>query len=434
MSPIAMPPRGCASGTALPVGLKRPGAPWPAIDGGERLREKGTRNAVTGIEKMSDEKSGALAEGAARWLAAWDEQGWHRTATAGDEAGARWLAGEAAVLGVEPLFEEFSLDRLDPVAAYLELDGERLPAVPVFDAPATRGDGISGALGPIGSDAAIGVAELSPRAVYTPEYERLRRGTTHRGLVILCTGAQPGMGPLNAERFREPYGAPAIHLASEARETVLAAAARGTVARLVAHSTRTPAQGHNLLVTMRSRDRERPPVVIMTPRSSWWQSTAERGGGIVCWLEALRALVAAPPACDVVFTANSGHELGHLGLDDFLARRPGWERHATWLHFGANLGAAGGDLSVLSASDDLRALTAAALSQAGQEPDHLAPRTTVPSGETRDIHRAGGRYTTLVGSNPWFHLPQDRWPHAVDAAAVACIAAGAARLALTLTR
>jgi hypothetical protein len=382
---------------------------------------------------MSDERLGVLAERAARWLAAWDGQGWHRTATSGDEAGAGWLAGEAAALGVEPFFEEFSLDRLDPVAVYLELDGTRIPAVPVFDALATDGNGISGVLGPIGRDAAIGVAALSPRAVYTSEYEKLRRSGAHRGLVVLCTGAQPGMGLLNAERFREPYGAPAIHLASEAREAVRAAAARGTAARLVAHSTRTPTRGHNLLVTMPGRNRERPPVVIMTPRSSWWQSTAERGGGIVCWLEALRALVAAPPACDVVFTANSGHELGHLGLDDFLARRPGWERRATWLHFGANLGAAGGNLSVMSASDDLRALAAAVLSQAGQEPDHLAPQRVVPSGETRDIHRAGGRYITLVGSNPWFHLPQDRWPHAVDTAALARIAAGAARLALALT-
>jgi len=99
--------------------------------------------------------------------------------------------------------------------------------------------------------------------------------------------------------------------------------------------------------------------VVMTPRSSWWQSTAERGGGLVCWLESLRALIAAPPACNVIFTANSGHELGHLGLDDFMVRRPGWERPiseggATWIHFGANIGAADGELSLQSASDDLR--------------------------------------------------------------------------------
>jgi hypothetical protein len=61
----------------------------------------------------------------------------------------------------------------------------------------------------------------------------------------------------------------------------------------------------------------------------------------------------------VIFTANSGHELGHLGLDDFMVRRPGWERPiseggATWIHFGANIGAADGELSLQSASDDLR--------------------------------------------------------------------------------
>ena len=41
---------------------------------------------------------------------------------------------------------------------------------------------------------------------------------------------------------------------------------------------------------------------------------------------------------------------------------------------------------------------------------------------------------TLVGSNPLFHLPQDRWPHAGDASAVARIAAAASRFVVALTR
>ena len=76
----------------------------------------------------------------------------------------------------------------------------------------------------------------------------------------------------------------------------------------------------------------------------------------------------------------------------------------------------------------------AELARAGGAPDAVAPKTLVPSGETRDIHRAGGRYVTLVGSNPWFHLPQDRWPHAVEADAVTRIAAAAAALVVDLTR
>jgi hypothetical protein len=64
---------------------------------------------------------------AAKWLAAWDAQGIHRTAMAGDEAGADWLIREAAALGAAaPACEEFALDRLDPIAAYLEVDGVRI--------------------------------------------------------------------------------------------------------------------------------------------------------------------------------------------------------------------------------------------------------------------------------------------------------------------
>ena len=110
------------------------------------------------------------------------------------------------------------------------------------------------------------------------------------------------------------------------------------------------------------------------------------------------------------------------------------EGGATWIHFGANIGAAGGELSLQSASDELRQLTAAELVRAGQAPDVVAPKTLVPSGETRDIHRAGGRYVTLVGSNPLFHLPQDRWPHAVDADVVTRVAAAAAAVVVKLTR
>lgn len=372
---------------------------------------------------------------AATWLQAWDSQGTHRTATHGDTAGAEWLEREATALGAHVIVEAFALDRIDPIACYLELSGSRIDGVPMFDAPTSGPDGIAGTLGSITSDADIGVAELSPQAVYTGEYRALREHARHRGLVIICKGEQPGMGLLNAEQFRQPYGLPSIHVASDARDAVLAAAN----ARLVARTSRTPSRAQNVVVGIPGRDRTRPPLVVMTPRSSWWQSTSERGGGLVCWLETVRALIASPPSCDVVLTANSGHELGHLGLDDFVARRPGWDRPiaqggATWIHYGANLGATGGKLSVVSTADDLRAQAAAELTEAGQPPDTMVPKSLVPSGETRDIHRAGGRYLTLVGSNPLFHLPQDRWPHAVDVAAVARIANAATRMVVALTR
>ncbi len=383
--------------------------------------------------------SNAAVARAAGWLTAWDSHPVHRTGTAGDVAGAAWLMSEVEKLGVQPVLEEFTLDRLIPIASYIEIDGIRIEGVPVFDSPATPAKGVTGRLGPLGSAAAIGVVELSPHAVYAPEYDQRRREARHEAVVIVSNGARPGLALLNAERFRAPYGAPAIQVPSAAHDAVFAAAERGNHARVVAESRRTPSRAANVLVNIAGREPHRAPVIVMTPRSSWWQSTAERGGGLACWLETIAALLQAPPTPDVVFTANSGHELGHLGLDAFIARRPGRELSvemggAVCVHYGANIGAEGGELSVLSAAPDLAALAAEELTSAGSPPGRIAPPNLVPSGETRDIHRAGGHYVTLVGTNPWFHLPEDRWPHAVDAVAVARIAAGAAAMVLRLTR
>jgi len=366
---------------------------------------------------------------AATWLAAWDGQGTHRTGTPGDRAGAEWLAREAAALGAIVTAEEFDLDRLDPARVYVEIAGTRIAGVPVFDAPPTGIDGIEGRLG---SD--IAVAELSPRAVYSGEFEDRRRGPRHHAMIVICAGEAPGLALINAEKFNAPYGAPAIHVPSEARELVLAH--HGEPARLVSYSRRATAKAVNIVAALPGRASGRPPLVVMTPRSSWWQSTAERGGGLVCWLESLRALIREQPSRDIVFTANSGHELGHLGLDDFVSRRPGWDQPggAYWVHYGANLGAVGSWLSLVSNADDLRRLGLAALTRADQPPDDIPWPTQPPSGETRDIHRAGGRYLTLVGSNRLFHLPQDRWPHAVDVPAIARIATAAAHMVLTLSR
>ena len=367
----------------------------------------------------------------AAWLKAWDAQDIHRTGTAGDAAGAAWLAAEARTLGAEVVIENFVLDRLDPVECFLEIGGERIDGVPVFDAPATAAEGIAGRLGD-----EIAVAELPPRAVYSGAFQLLRRSGAHQALVVVCQGDAPGLGLINAEDFRTPSGAPAIHVSSEVRDLVFAALWEGAPARLVSHSRRVAAEAVNIVVTLPGRDRVKPPLVVMTPRSSWWQSTAERGGGIVCWLESLRALLAGWLERDVVFTANSGHELGHLGLDEFIARRPGWDGPdgATWLHYGANLGAFGSWLALVSNNAELRRLGLAALTDTGQPPDDIPWPATPPSGETRDIHKASGRYLTLVGTNRLFHLPQDRWPDAIDLPAVARIAAAGAQMALALAR
>ncbi len=279
------------------------------------------------------------------------------------------------------------------------------------------------------------MAALSPRAVCTGEFEKLRRGGSHRGLVVLCSGESPGMGLLNAESFRTPYGAPAIHVASEVRDAVLAAAGQGALARLVAESRRTPTHAHNVVARLPDCGAAGSPLVVMTPRSSWWQSTAERGG-VPCRLARKparpgRRAASAPGGLYRHWRPRVWDISGSMRIS--ILRRPGWEERASWVHWGANLGAAGGSLALVSPADDLRELGAAELARAGQ-PYVPAAKTLVPSGETRDIHKKGGRYLTLVGTNPLFHLPQDRWPEAVDLAAVTRIAIAASRTVALLAR
>lgn len=86
--------------------------------------------------------AGAFDEAKARvgvWLVAWDSQGPHRTGTISDELSAVRLAREVADLGVETTIEVYELNRLDPVACYLELDGERIwgcrPSMPLLPRP-----------------------------------------------------------------------------------------------------------------------------------------------------------------------------------------------------------------------------------------------------------------------------------------------------------
>jgi len=333
--------------------------------------------------------------------------------------------------------ESFPLERIDPLAAYIECDGMRIEGEALCDGPDTAATGVVGPVTDPSGEGLVGVMELSPSDVYGQEYQRMRRESRHRAQVIVTMGGAPGLALFNAEGFRAPFGPPTVQVSSIERDRVRRALARNVPFRVVVQTKRTPTHGRNVVVTIAGRDRSRPAVVVMTPRSSWWQSTSERGGGLVCWLETVRALIAHPPACDVIFAANTGHELGHVGLDDFVARRPGWETKATWIHYGANIGATGSKLMIMSAQDDLRALAAQHLTRAGQKPDLIADKTTIPTGETKDIHKTGGRYLTLVAppsTSPLFHLPQDRWPHAVDVPAIARMAEGMANAVVALTR
>ncbi|MGE3176095.1 MAG: hypothetical protein AB7O32_01390 [Vicinamibacterales bacterium] len=363
--------------------------------------------------------------------------GSHRTATTPDHDTAEWLAKEVSTRGAELTPRSFELERVDLRAAFVEAPGGRREALPFFDGGFTTADGVRGRLGLPGSGAPILLVSLDQPAISSEgrSTAALRRDPSVKGIVAITEGGMPGLCPSNAVDFLKPYGCPVIQVSSSARDWLTGLAASGAEVRLVADAGRTRTTATNTIAAVRGRRPDLPPVVVMTPRSGWYQCVSERGGGLACWLEIMTAVAEARPERTVRFIASSGHELGHLGLDAVLHDEAALIKGAAaWLHLGANIGAANGRTRLQSSSDEIEALGMAAMEAAGARIDARVPRGTVPAGEARNIHVGGGRYISLLGSGPYFHNPLDLWPQSVDLDAVLRYAAATTQLTLTLAR
>jgi hypothetical protein len=371
-------------------------------------------------------------------LRAYDAQGPHRTGTDVDRQSGEWLRDEVARAGAETRLVGFELDRLDVREASVRIGDRQLPGLPLFDAEGTDAAGVEAPVGATG----IHVVTADRQAVGTEgEFLRdARSGGSARAIVVITASDVPGLVPSNARWFAKPYGCPVIQVSADARAALETARSTGTPVRVTCHTARTRATAFNVVAEV-AGEPALAPVVVITPRSGWWACAAERGGGLACWLETIRAAAARRPARSMIFLASSGHELGHLGLDAFLhAREPLLRSAHAWIHLGANIGA--GDAGAapvgvrLQAShDEVEQPMAAALTAAGAAIADRLPRARVPAGEARNLHLGGARYVSLIGQgNRWFHHADDRYPRTVTAAAVARYARAVAQAAVAFAQ
>ena len=369
-------------------------------------------------------------------IATYDAQGLHRTATPVDNASAEWLSGLAARAGGHARLVSFAVNRVDVGTATLAIGDRTIEGLPFFDGGFTGPMGIVGRIGPGGSSSEIALVTLDRAAIGTEgeSIAALRRQPAVRAIVAVTTGGAPGLCPSNARSFAQPFGAPVLQVGSEHQAFLNQVANDGARVTVVTTATRTPAQAFNVVATVAGQQPHLAPLVVITPRSGWWQCASERGGGLACWIEMLRAVSAATPIRSAVFLASSGHELGHHGLDAFVHTQPALIKSASaWIHLGASIGAAGGQMRLQASDDELETRALRALEDAGTSVQRRVPRGTVPAGEARNIHVGGGRYLSLLGDGPAFHTQQDRWPAAVDVDAVARCAQAVSTLAVTLT-
>ncbi len=370
---------------------------------------------------------------AAQLAAAFDASGIHRVGTPGDLASGEWFESEAVKSGVDVARMPVPIRHTIVDEAYLECAGIRIDGLPLFDSPATAG--ISGTLCASGSDGEIGFAEFPSNAasIKGQPLEKLRRGTQHAALIVATRVTGDSLAPINAQYYNTPFGPPLLQVAGMHHAFLAAHAGKNTSVKLVSTYRRVAAESFNIAAVAVSAS-SAPPLAVVTPRTGWWESTAERAGGMVAWLAALHAAGTLKQAGqlkrNVHAYATCGHELGHLGLQTLTqSQAPLIKGAKYWLHLGANLGGAGNLSMMIRAadradSDQMRDLLAAEGYPA--QHIHIEPIGKI-SGEGHDLTHLGGKVLSLAGSNLHFHAASDRWPGNVNAAGIASISRAVAR-------
>lgn len=372
---------------------------------------------------------------AADIVRAYDSQGPHRTGTDVDHASARWLQCAIAELGAQPALDTYALDRVDPVSSFLRVGNRRIDGVPAFDGGATGLEGIVGRLGPVGSDCEIA---LAVRRVSVPGLEAAKAhglveelaGTSHKAMVVATLGPAPGLSLFNANSFSKPSSIPVLQVSGVDAEWLLEKAERRDQVSICVHTQRRSATTSNVWTRVTGREPNLPPVVVTTPRSGWWNCASERGGGIACWLAALGAVVAGGvPRRTCYFAAFSGHELGLLGIANFLKGHPELSSNVhCWCHFGANIGASRHSIYVQATSEELTVEAQRALSR------HQVPIADTgvlpgpPRGEASFPYRLGLPFVAPIAGSDVFHNQLDCWPSAVDVGVLARTAMAFAEL------
>ena len=139
------------------------------------------------------------------------------------------------------------------------------------------------------------------------------------------------------------------------------------------------------------------------------------------------------PARTVRFVASSGHELGHLGLHDYLASESG--ARARRVRVGP-FRREHRDLDRRYRHDAVRRSFAGRRSRARCAPHGLDKIRQSPAaqvaGEAATIRRQAAASCRSSARNDWFHNPRDLWPDAVDLKAVVSFARATADLTLAL--
>lgn len=340
----------------------------------------------------------------------YDSEGWHRT---GNKVAIRSIRGIRNLLnasGYDAVLEPFLFRRLIPSRSGVLADERWIPGVPLFDGGLTPPEGRTIHLSTEVTPGLAPIIRVQPMPQEHP-IDDLRRRDDIPGIIDVTTGGAAGLALRNAPHADRPFGPPVLQVSSRYLSRLHELANLGVTVQLTVTGRWVLGRGYNLVVDLGGRSRSFP-LVVMTPHTGWWFCAGERGGGIACWLAALRAVSKLRSGRRVVLVVTQGHELAHPGLRSFMAVHPDLDvADATWLHLGANLGASDSTLKVHGDVVSDASILADSLALAGEVgPLHSEGRI----GDARQVKLAATISLTGV-NNRHFHLVTDRADNVDDA-------------------
>jgi hypothetical protein len=358
----------------------------------------------------------------------YDSFGSHRYGSPGAARAFDWIADELSRAGFAVSSQDFTMARqYDFEAGALSVEGKTVAVVPHWWIPEAQASfRLSAPIAAEGDASSRFVRVTLPfdRAAYLTEAHRAALAgafARHPAAVLLSIEHPSGeIYTYNVDQDSKPWPVPVILVA--ARDKALLDAAEQS--------------GHPVTVDIKGRYRRDVPgrnvvgrlergtgrtIVVSTPVTSWFTSTCERAPGIAGFLAMARLARTRLAGADLALVATAGHEIGHGGMEHFIAKlAPAPDRTRAWAHFGASLAChewqREGDRWTAGSALDAR-LRVIARSQPMDEVvrrhfDGIAGTALVGDkaavGELREVHAAGyANFFGMAGLHGLFHTPVD---------------------------
>jgi hypothetical protein len=286
--------------------------------------------------------------------------GVHRYGSPGERAAIDWIATELEQAGLAVADQPLSMPRQFVLEqASVCVGARRLEAFPHWWMPEahTRLELRAPLKAPSQAAGALAwVALPHDRASYLNDGHRraILAAAAHRPAAILLTIDNPAgeIFTYNVDQATEPWPVPVIVLASKHAALLQAAQRSGEpLAVSVSGRYQRDVPGRNVIGRLGAgaagptgraaagavTGTVARTIVVSTPVSSWFVSACERGPGIATFLALARHVARTRPDAGFVFVATVGHEIGHGGMEQFIAHAaPAPADVTAWVHLGAS--------------------------------------------------------------------------------------------------